>query len=135
MKILKSILSATLILFSINVISQETIKKIQDRGSIIIGTSGQQNPYSFIDEKVSLIGIDIELANALAEAMGVKLELKKMDFPLLLDALKAGEVDAVISGLSMKVDRNMDFLFAGPYWQTDKAVLTIKNRIKNTGKV
>jgi len=121
----------TVMLSYFGAMSQQTINKIKDRGTVILGTSGQQNPYSFHDENDSLIGIDIEIARALAEGMGVELEIKELEFSKLLVALKAGDVDFVMSGLSMKVARNMEFNFAGPYWQTDKAVLTSKNKLKN----
>jgi len=115
-------------------IAQETIKTIQERGKIILGTSGQQDPFTFTNEEGTLSGIDIEIAENLASSMGVELFIKEVEFPKLLEELRAGNVDFVMSGMSMKIDRNLEFAFAGPYMKTDKAILTNAKVLKKSEK-
>ena len=130
--IIKLLILTVALLFNRSSIAQETIKAIQERGKIILGTSGQQDPFSFKNEEDSLIGIDIEIARNLANSMNVELEIKEIDFPKLLEELGAKNVDFVMSGMSMKIDRNLKFAFAGPYFKTDKAILTNNDVLKKS---
>jgi polar amino acid transport system substrate-binding protein len=71
-----------------------------------------------------LIGYEVDLAKALAKNMGVKLKLVEMPFSDLLAALKTGKIDAVMSGMTMTPERNLEVLFAGPYTLSGKSILT-----------
>jgi polar amino acid transport system substrate-binding protein len=71
-----------------------------------------------------LIGLEVDLANVLAAAMKVKLEPVVKPFGQLLPALKAGEVDIVMSGMTITADRTADVSFVGPYMVSGKSILT-----------
>jgi polar amino acid transport system substrate-binding protein len=70
------------------------------------------------------MGMDVDLARALARTLGVEPKLVTMDFEALLPALEKGEVDLVLSGLTMTPERNLKVAFAGPYFISGKAALT-----------
>jgi polar amino acid transport system substrate-binding protein len=89
-----------------------------------VATSGAQPPLSAISKSGELIGLEVDLARLLAEAMGVDLSLTSMAFPDLLPALQQGKVDMVISGLSITAERSREFAFVGPYLLSGKSVLT-----------
>jgi ABC-type amino acid transport substrate-binding protein len=74
------------------------IDRIVQSGELRVGTSGTQPPLSATAKDGSLMGFDIEIANAMAKAMGVKLTLVPMDFADLLSAVQKGDVDMVLSG-------------------------------------
>ena len=128
--IILPLLSALIILSFSPLKGQETIKSIKEKGQIVLGTTGTQRPFSYKDENDSLIGIDIEIASALAHGMEVELVVKEMPFETLLPELQAGNLDFVMSGLSMKIDRNMDFAMVGSYHKSDKTILSTKG-LKN----
>lgn len=71
----------------------------------------------------SLVGLDADLAAALAAILQVKLELVEMPFGELLEAVRAGRVDVAISGITMTPRRNLKVAFAGPYYVARKAIL------------
>jgi len=60
----------------------------------------------------------------LAESMGVKLEIVEKPFDELLPALKKGEVHAVMSGMTITPERNMEAIFVGHYLLSGKSILT-----------
>jgi ABC-type amino acid transport substrate-binding protein len=63
---------------------------------LVLGTSADHPPYEFrqlIDEEDTVVGLDIALAEAIAEELGRPLLIDDRDFEGLLDALAAGEVD------------------------------------------
>lgn len=109
--------------------AQVSLKSIQKKGVITIGTTGAQPPYSLESVDGELMGFEIDLAKILAKAMGVKCDFVKMPFMNLLPALKKGEVDMVMSGVTMTVARNMDNVFIGPYAVTGKTLLTKRSVI------
>jgi polar amino acid transport system substrate-binding protein len=113
-----------LIAFSAPASSQKVLSTILKNGELRIGTTGNQPPFSMKSKSGELIGYEIDLAKALAKNMGVKLKLVEIPFPELLAALKSGKVDAVMSGMTMTPERNLQVLFAGPYTISGKTILT-----------
>jgi polar amino acid transport system substrate-binding protein len=104
--------------------SQSSIKEIKKRGELRVGMTGNQPPFTMTATDGKMIGYEVDLAVMLAEAMGVELKLVKTPFPDLLNALEAGKVDIVMSGMTMTFERNMRVAFAGPYLLSGKSVLT-----------
>jgi polar amino acid transport system substrate-binding protein len=105
------------------------ISRIQKSGKLVIGTSGNM---PLMSEKLmtgELVGFDIDMAKAMAETMGVKLELKSMPFDQLIPALEQGTVDVVLSNMTMTMDRNMRVAFAGPYFVSGKCLITKEQEI------
>jgi len=104
--------------------TQKVLSSILKRGELRVGTTGTQPPFSMKSKSGELIGYEIDLAKALAKNMGVKLKLVELPFSDLLGALKAGKIDAVMSGMTMTPERNLEVLFAGPYLLSGKTILT-----------
>lgn len=104
--------------------SSPVLSRIVASGEIRIGMSGTQPPFSVKSKDGKLIGYEVDLANLLAGAMAVKLKLVQKPFPELLSALEKGEVDAVMSGLTMTPERNLKAAFVGPYLVSGKSILT-----------
>jgi polar amino acid transport system substrate-binding protein len=101
-----------------------TLSRIVQNGEVRIGMSGNQPPFVMKDRKGQLIGFEVDLAETLADAMDVKLTIVQKPFAQLLPALEGGEVDLVMSGMTMTAERSLDFAFVGPYYVSGKSVLT-----------
>ena len=104
--------------------SSPVLSRIQKSGTLVVGTSGSM---PLMSEKLmtgELTGFDIDLAKAMAESMEVKLEIKTIPFQELIPALEKGEVDIVLSNMTMTVERNMQVAFAGPYFVSGKCLIT-----------
>ncbi|RZB33858.1 MAG: polar amino acid transport system substrate-binding protein [Desulfobacteraceae bacterium Eth-SRB2] len=101
-----------------------TIHRILQRGELVVGTAGNMPPLNMTDKKGEIIGLEVDMAHYFAGAMGVELNLVKKPFSELLPALEAGEVDMVISGMTITPERNLKVAFAGPYIISGKAFLT-----------
>lgn len=100
------------------------LQRIVDSGKLRVGTSGTQPPFSVKSKDGKLIGYEIDIATLVARAMGVELVLVEKPFGDLLDALNAGEVDVVMSGMTMTPARNLRAAFIGPYMVSGKSILT-----------
>ena len=77
---------------------------------IIMGTEAGFAPYEYMSGD-EVVGIDIDISNAIAEALGKELVVKNMDFDGALAAVQSGKVDFVAAGVSVTPDRLevMDF--------------------------
>lgn len=93
------------------------------KGELVVGISGDQPPLNATTKEGDIIGLDADLARAIAENMNVKVRFARIPFPGLLSSLQAGKVDMVISGMTMTPERNMKVAFVGPYLVSGKGIL------------
>jgi polar amino acid transport system substrate-binding protein len=100
------------------------LARIEERGELVVGTAASMPPLNMTTKDGRIIGLDIDLANYLADSADVKLRIEKMLFKDLLPALEAGKVDMVISGMTITAERNARVAFVGPYYISGKGVLT-----------
>ena len=101
-----------------------TLSQIQQRGKLILGTSGNMSTMTQRDATGKLVGFDIDMARLMASLMEVELVTEVMPFDQLLPALKAGKVDLVLSNLTITPKRNMGVAFVGPYLTSGKCFVT-----------
>jgi polar amino acid transport system substrate-binding protein len=104
--------------------SSPVVDRIRTTGEIRIGMTGDYPPLNMLDRSGENFGLEPDLAKALAQSLGVKLVVVNKRFDELLAALESGEVDAVMSGMSMTPERNLKVAFVGPYLVSGKAILT-----------
>ena len=100
------------------------LDRIQQRGELVVGTMGDMPPLNMTSKDGEIFGLEADLAKMMAGAMGVKARFVTKPFPELLPALQAGEVDMVLSGMTITPKRNLKVAFVGPYFISGKAFLT-----------
>ena len=100
------------------------LDRIQKRGELIVGTMGNMPPLNMTAKDGEIFGLEPDLARMMANAMNVNVKFVTKPFPELLPALQAGEVDMVLSGMTITPKRNMRVAFVGPYFISGKAFLT-----------
>ena len=112
----------------VNVWAGSAMDRILKAGEIVIGTSGAQPPLTAINKKGEVIGLDADIARAMAAGFGVKIKFKILAFADLLPALEAGQVDMVLSSMTITPERNRKVIFVGPYLVSGKGILTLSDR-------
>jgi polar amino acid transport system substrate-binding protein len=110
------------------------IERIRTNQELVLGTPGDFPPFSVISELGDLIGFDVSLARELAKSMGVNLRIERLPFSELISTLKSGQVDMIMSGLSVTPKRNMDIAFVGPYGNSGQAFIGQKEIIESLGE-
>jgi polar amino acid transport system substrate-binding protein len=101
-----------------------TLDRISQRNLLVVGTAASMPPLNMTTKDGDIIGMEPDLAQRMAEEMGVKVEFKTMPFAELLPALEAGKVDVVLSDITITGKRNMKVAFVGPYFISGKTFLT-----------
>lgn len=110
---------------------ESRLSSILERGTLRVGLSGNQAPLNMRSKSGEFIGFEVDVITALVHSMNLELELVARPFGELLDALEAGDVDLVISGMTITPERNARVAFAGPYFISGKSVLTRQDKIAN----
>ena len=100
------------------------LDRIQKRGELVVGTMGNMPPLNMTAKDGEIFGLEPDLARLFAEAMNVKVRFVTKPFNELLPALQSGQVDMVLSGMTITPVRNRKVAFIGPYFISGKAFLT-----------
>jgi cystine transport system substrate-binding protein len=111
---------------------EETAKKedttllaqIKKQGTIKIGTEGTYAPYTFHDTAGKLTGFDVEIAEAIAQKLGVKPEFIETKWDGMLAGLEAKRFDIVVNEVGINDERKQKYDFSDPYIMS-KAVLIV----------
>lgn len=108
-----------------------TLDRVVESGTLRVGMSGTQPPFNARTRADSLMGFDVDLAHLLAGGLDVELQIVTKPFGELLAALGAGEVDMVVSGVSITAERTRRSAFVGPYMLSGKSLLTKSETLAN----
>ncbi len=100
------------------------LDRIVETSTLRVGMSGSQPPFNMKARDGAPMGLEVDLANALAAAMKVELQIVEKPFADLIPALENGEVDLVMSGMTITAARSRDVSFVGPYVISGKSILT-----------
>lgn len=96
--------------------------KDKESDTLIVGTEAGFAPYEYMSGN-EVVGIDMDIAQAIADAMGKKLEIKNMDFDGALVAVQQGKVDFVAAGVSVDEERAKLMDFSVDYVDSTEVVI------------
>jgi polar amino acid transport system substrate-binding protein len=96
---------------------------IQKRKTLRVGMEPGYMPFELTNKKGEIIGFDVDMANSMAEAMGVELDLISTAWDGIIPALLTGKFDIIMSGMTLTQQRNMSINFATPYILIGQTVL------------
>lgn len=80
-------------------------EQIMEKGVLTIGTEGTYKPFTYHDDKDELTGYDVEVAKAIGEKMGVKVEFSEITWEGLLASMDNGTVDLVLNQVGVTDER------------------------------
>lgn len=104
-----------------------------ESGKLIMSTNAQFPPYEMVAddgkgyENTGFEGIDVELAYALAQKLGLQLVVDDMDFDSALLAVQQGKSDVVIAGVTVSPDRLVNMNFTDSYANGVQVVIVPQN--------
>ena len=100
----------------------------EERTTLVVGTSADYPPFEFhiLDEngKDKIVGLDISLAQKIADDMGVELVIKDMSFDFILEELAQGNVDMAIAAFEIKDGETVTY--SDPYYTDYPSMLVIR---------
>lgn len=87
-----------------------------EEGVLRVGMDLQYPPFETFDDNNEPMGISVDVAAALAEELGLKLEVVNMDFSTLIPALETRDIDIAIASMSITEEREEKVDFTDPYF-------------------
>ena len=106
--------------------SKNQLTKIKDKGTLTVAVSPDYAPFEFQmlkDGKNTVVGSDIDLANEIGKALGVKVNIQAMDFNNVLASVTSGKADIAISGISADEDRKKAYDFSDSYYSAQNVIV------------
>ena len=108
-------------------VQADVVDDIKKRGKLIVGVKANYKPYGFRDTSGNIVGIEPELAQEVADMLGVKLELVPVVASNRMEFLKQGKIDLMIATMTDRADRaKMVFILQPNYYSSGTNVLATK---------
>ena len=83
----------------------DRFKKVLDRGTLVVGVKADYKPWGFRNSDGKLVGMEIDMAQDVADALGVSLELIPVQSSNRMQFLQQGKIDLMIATMSDKLNR------------------------------
>ncbi len=101
----------------------DLLARIQAKGEITVAMEGTWAPWTYHDESDTLVGYDVEVAQKIAEKLGVKASFVEGEWDGLLAGLDSGRYDMMVNGVDITEERSQKYDFSMPYAYNRTAVI------------
>lgn len=95
----------------------------EEKKTLIAGTDATYAPMESMDKDGEIVGIDIDIVNAIAKAAGFEVEFKNIGWEPLFPAVDNNEVDFAVSSITITDERKESFDFTDPYYVANQIIL------------
>ena len=85
--------------------AEDTLDKIKQRGTIVVGVKNDYKPWGFVDPSGSIVGMEIDLARDIATRLGVKLEMIPVTGANRMEFLSQGRIDLIVATMGDTPER------------------------------
>ncbi|MEW6112486.1 MAG: transporter substrate-binding domain-containing protein [Thermodesulfobacteriota bacterium] len=100
--------------------AQGTLEAIRSRGELRVGMQTGYMPFQIPDSDGQAIGLDVDVASMVAQALGVRLRIVRQDNRELMPSLLRGKIDVIMSAWSITPERNAQVVFTRPVLDTGR---------------
>ena len=99
--------------------------KIKAAGKIVVGTDATYRPNEFLQGGKTVVGMDVDLFNAVAQKFGVTVEWQPANFDTIITGVQGGKYDVGVSSFTINAERKkqvnmVSYFNAGTLWATAK---------------
>ena len=94
----------------------------ESKGVLVMATNAEFPPYEF-HEGGEIVGIDVEIARAIATEMGMDFEIEDIAFDSIIPAVQSGKADFGAAGMTVSEDRKMNVDFSEPYASATQVII------------
>ncbi len=100
--------------------------------TLTVVTDPTFKPFEFTDEQGNMVGIDIDIMNAVAAKMGMKVDWQNVPFDPILAGLASCQYDVSIAAITITEERQKNMLFSDPYM--DAGLIVVVNATNDSIK-
>lgn len=118
--------------------AEDDLDRITKAGKIVVGMEVAYAPYNWAEANANSYtvkvsngayadGYDVQIAKAIAAGLGVKLEIKAIEWDGLIPALESGDIDMIVAGMSPTEDRKLSIDFSDTYFDSNLVMVVKKD--------
>lgn len=96
----------------------------ESKDQLVVATNAAFEPFEYMDGE-NYVGIDMEIAKALADKLGKELVIQNMDFDAVCLSVGQHKCDVAMAGLTIKPDREEYVAFSDPYYSASQRLITL----------
>jgi len=111
--------------------NDKTLERVRATGELRVGLDASFPPFESLDAEGNVLGFDADLAHAIAARLGAEPVFVNVGFDGLYDALWAGRVDVIISGLPYDPRRTQDVNYSTPYFNAGQVLVVRADDVPN----
>ena len=130
MKKLLSVVLVTVLMLSMVACGNKTTEETSN--VIVMATNAEFPPYEYY-EGDEIIGIDVELVDAIAKKIGMELKIEDMAFDSVIPAVQSGKADLGASGITVTEDRKKQVDFSDTYYTARQVIIVAEGNTEITG--
>ena len=103
----------------------EKSKMTQEAGVLRVGSETTFPPFEFT-EGDKYVGFDVDLSEAIAKKLGLKMEFKSMGFDALIPAVQSGDIDMIAAGINSTPEREKALDFSDVYFDQGGFITVVR---------
>lgn len=96
-------------------------------GKLVVATDATYPPLEYVDNDGNMVGFDIDLIKAIAKELKKEVEIKNISFDNIFSDLEKGEVDVIISAVTITSERQKTMNFSAPYFNAGQIIVANKS--------
>lgn len=123
-KILALILCAVMVFAFAGCASYRSYDEIKEDGKLVVATNAAFAPYEFVDDNGEYAGIDIEIAQAVGEYLGLEVVIQDINFDAIITSVNSGKADLGIAGMTVTEERLKSVEFSDTYATGKQVIIT-----------
>ena len=108
---------------------EHSLEAIKAKGVLVVTTEAGYAPFEFLDENDQIVGLDASLAQALADDLGVELDMQNIAFDSVVAEVQAGNADMAIAGLTPNADRKKSVDMSDMYYAGGQCMLVLEENL------
>ncbi|GHU85474.1 ABC transporter permease subunit [Clostridia bacterium] len=105
-----------------------TIEALKERGTLVVLTDPTFYPYEYYNRKGKIVGIDMEIAQLIANKLGVDLDIRPRSFEGIISSLSNNGGDIAMAGMSLTPEKQDTYPHSMPYADAHQKFLLLSNR-------
>lgn len=97
----------------------------EEKETLVMATNAEFPPYEYHENQDgdAIVGIDVDIATAIAEELGMELKVEDMDFNAIIPAVSGGKADIGVAGMSVDPDRLESVNFSDTYATATQVII------------
>lgn len=108
-------------------VGDTSLSDVQAKGVLTVGCDDGFPPMAFMGPDDKITGFDVELAQAVAQKLGVKADIQPIDWKTKEMSLNSNKIDVIWNGYTITKERNDQVEFTKPYLNNKQVIVVLKN--------